>query len=169
MTGFPQQGARLLPTLLAIALFGSSSLSAALPGTPISTFEGQLVFFDCASVVFNADSTAHFTHKPICLARAKHDHGRLLFPTADHVFHDMTFDLFVDKDHYYHLDELAPAARDKLFKALVDAAPTGRNVVISVTGPFDSSSKTLDAVSVRILKSEANFKPPYILEFKDEQ
>jgi hypothetical protein len=169
MTDFQQRGIRLVAALLAITLFGPSSHSAAVPVTPISTIQGQLVFFDCASVMFNADSTAHFTHKPICLARARHDHGRLLFPADGHVFHDMTFDLFVDKDHYYHLDELAPAARDKLFKALVDAAPAGRNVVISVTGPFDSSSKTLDAVSVRILKSEANYKPPYILEFKDEQ
>jgi hypothetical protein len=103
------------------------------------------------------------------LARAKYDHHRLLFPGPDHILHDLLLDIFVDTQHYYHLDELSPATRDTLFKALVNAAITGSRVVISVTAPFDASQHYLQPVSVRIVKIEPNTKQLYVLELKEQK
>lgn len=169
MTAFAKVSARLLAALLLTPLLGLTSDASPPPATPISTIEGQLVFLDCVSFIRNADLSVHFTHKAPCLARAKHDHGRLFFPGPNHVLHDLVLDIFVDSQHYYHLDELSPTICDTLFTALLDAASTSSRVVISVTAPFDPTAKYLEPISVRIVKIEPNTKQPYVLESREQK
>jgi len=118
---------------------------------------------DCTAVAYNADRSLHFSHRATCLARAKHDHGRLLFPAPNGTLTEVVFDVFIGA-RTHHLIDVSPATRDVLFKALQDAAPTKSTVYVSVTGTFDPGDKWFNAISVKVLRTVPNQKEMAVFE-----